>query len=68
MFTTSLEQSGINGMVSEHTGKDAVRSVASGEATIQGIMDNKREGKQPAMRLRSLGGRHVLVKDTAYQT
>ncbi|KAI9458729.1 hypothetical protein HD554DRAFT_1691639 [Boletus coccyginus] len=37
-------------------------------AGVQGVAGNKKLGKQTAMRLRSFGSRHVLVKDTAFQT
>ena len=46
---------------------DGTRSAASSETAVQET-GNKRFGNQTAMRLRSLGSRHVLVKDTAFQT
>ncbi|KAF8554151.1 hypothetical protein OG21DRAFT_1509305 [Imleria badia] len=64
--TLSLGQSGTDGSFSEN--KDAARSVTSSETASEEAVDNKRKGKHPAMRLRSRGGRHVLVKDTAFQT
>ena len=47
---------------------DGTRSAASSETAVQETVGNKRFGNQTAMRLRSLGSRHVLVKDTAFQT
>ena len=46
----------------------AHKNGASSEITVQETVGNKRLGEQTAMRLRSLGSRHVLVKDTAFQT
>ena len=46
-------------------------SVTSGETAVQEIlpMGNKAMASHTAaVRLRSLGSRHVLVKDTAFQT
>lgn len=48
--------------------KDEATSVASSETVIQKTADDERLGNQSAMRLRSLGSRHVFVKDTAFQT
>ena len=48
--------------------KDAAGSVASSETAVQDTAGNKSSRNQTAMRLRSLGSRHVLVKDTAFQT
>ena len=49
---------------------DGTRSVASSETAIQETVGNKTSANPSsiAMRLRSLGSRHVLVKDTAFQT
>ena len=43
-------------------------SVASSETAVQDTMGLKTTRNQAVMRLRSLGSRHVLVKDTAFQT
>ncbi|KAI9458730.1 hypothetical protein HD554DRAFT_2029541 [Boletus coccyginus] len=43
-------------------------SAASSETAVQGGSGNKNLGKQTAVRLRSLASRHVLVKDSAFQT
>ena len=48
--------------------KDGTRSVGSSESAVQETAGNKRSENQTAVRLRSLGSRHVLVKDTAFQT
>ncbi|KAH0826790.1 hypothetical protein J3R83DRAFT_5209 [Lanmaoa asiatica] len=48
--------------------KDGARSVASSETAVHGTLGNKTLANQTAIRLRSLGSRHVLVKDTAFQT
>ena len=48
--------------------KDGAKSVASSEGAVQETVGNGVLGNQTAMRLRSLGSRHVLVKDTAFQT
>ena len=48
--------------------KDGPGSVASSETAVQEARANKTLASQAAMRLRSLGSRHVLVKDTAFQT
>ncbi|KAF8554153.1 hypothetical protein OG21DRAFT_1509308 [Imleria badia] len=66
IFVTSPEKSGAIESFPEN--KDAAISVASSETASQEIADNKRKGKQPAMCLQFWGGRHVFVKDTAFQT
>lgn len=43
-------------------------SVTSGETAVQERPGNKILDNQAAMRLRSLGSRHVLVKDSAFKT
>lgn len=43
-------------------------SATSGETAVEENLDSKILASQTAMRLRSLGGRHILVKDTAFQT
>jgi hypothetical protein len=48
---------------------DGARSVASSDTAVQDAASNhETTANQTAMRLRSLGSRHVLVKDTAFQT
>ncbi|KAG9310054.1 hypothetical protein JVU11DRAFT_10097 [Chiua virens] len=48
--------------------KDGAGSVASSETAVQETTNDKKMGNCTAMRLRFLGSRHVLVKDTAFQT
>ena len=47
-------------------------SATSGETAVEENLDSKilasQTASQTAMRLRSLGSRHILVKDTAFQT
>lgn len=49
---------------------DGPQSVASSDTAIHETLQNKlsMNPSNTAMRLRSLGSRHVLVKDTAFQT
>ena len=48
--------------------KDGATSVVSSETAVLGIVENKGLEDQTAMCLQSLGSRHILVKDTAFQT
>ncbi|KAI9458728.1 hypothetical protein HD554DRAFT_2224609, partial [Boletus coccyginus] len=48
--------------------KDRARSVASSGTAVQETVGSEGLEKQTAIRLRSLGSRRVLVKDTAFQT
>ena len=49
--------------------KDGARSVASSGVAVRETVGNKKLGNQTVMpRPRSSGSRHVLVKDTAFQT
>ncbi|KAG6369515.1 hypothetical protein JVT61DRAFT_14313 [Boletus reticuloceps] len=48
--------------------KDDARSVASSESAVQETGGNNGLGNQTTMRLRSLGNRHILVRDVAFQT
>ena len=49
---------------------DGATSVASSETAFQGAPENKtlENPNSTAKRLRSLGSRHILVKDTSFQT
>ncbi|KAF8554150.1 hypothetical protein OG21DRAFT_1484930 [Imleria badia] len=66
MFVMSPEQPRADEL--SFVDKDAPGSVASSETAVQDTAGGKTSGNQTAMRLRSLGSRHVLVKDTAFQT
>jgi len=48
--------------------KDGAPSVVSSETAVLGTVGNKGSENQTAVRLPSLGNRHILVKDTAFQT
>ena len=47
---------------------DGAGSVAGSETAVHGVRGNRTLPNYAAMRLRSLGSRHVLVNDTAFQT
>jgi len=51
-----------------YVNKDGATSVVSSATAVRETVDNEGLGNQTAIRLRSLGSRHVLVKDTAFQT
>ncbi|KAG9308235.1 hypothetical protein JVU11DRAFT_12253 [Chiua virens] len=66
MFVMSPEQPKPDELFS--VAKDGAGSVASSETAVQETTNDKKMGNCTAMRLRFLGSRHVLVKDTAFQT
>ncbi|KAF8546791.1 hypothetical protein OG21DRAFT_1490813 [Imleria badia] len=68
MFVMSPEQPRTDEAFS--VSRHAAGSVASSETAVQDTAGNKTSRNQTAvsMRLRSMGSRHVLVKDTAFQT
>ena len=66
MFVMSPEHPRTNELFS--VSKNGPGSVASSETVVQGARGNKILPNHNAVRLRSLGSRHVLVKDTAFQT
>ncbi|KAG6369513.1 hypothetical protein JVT61DRAFT_14311 [Boletus reticuloceps] len=66
MFVMSPEQPREDGPFAMN--QDGDGSIASSETAVQNTADNKTWKNQAAMRLRSLGSRQVLVKDTAFQT
>ena len=70
MFVMSPEQPALR--MNESSGiisMGEASSVTSGETTVQESLSKKTLANHtPAVRLRSLGSRHVLVKDTAFQT
>ena len=67
VFVMSPEQPRMDGLLS--TNKDTTRLVASSGTALQNTATgNNTSMNQTATRLRSLGSRHVLVKDTAFQT
>ncbi|KAI9458726.1 hypothetical protein HD554DRAFT_2317107 [Boletus coccyginus] len=66
MFVMSPEQPSLDEPLPVNN--NGTGSAASSETAVHETAGNKRLGNQIAMRLRSLGSRHVLVKDTAFQT
>ena len=66
MFVMSPEQPRTDELFS--VSKDETGSVASSETAVQEARGNKILPNHNAICLRSLGSRHVLVKDTAFQT
>ena len=48
--------------------KGPTGSVGSSKTAVQDTASNNTSKNQIAMRLRSLGSRHILVKDTAFKT
>ena len=66
MFVMSPEQPRLDQPFAEN--KDPARSVASSETAVHDTASDKASKNQTAMRLRSLGSRHVLVTDTAFIT
>ncbi|KAG6369519.1 hypothetical protein JVT61DRAFT_14317 [Boletus reticuloceps] len=68
MFVMSPEHPRMGELI-EIINAGEVGSVTRGETAVRESLGNKIESaSQTAMRLRSLGSRHVLVKDTAFQT
>ena len=65
IFVMSLEQPSTDEPFSLN--RDGAGPVASSDTAAQ-ESGNKISAKQTTVRLRSLGSRHVLVKDTAFQT
>ncbi|KAG9310050.1 hypothetical protein JVU11DRAFT_10093 [Chiua virens] len=65
-FVTSSPQTGMDELLS--VTKDGAESVESDETAVQETPGSKRLGKDAAVRLRSLSSRHILIKDTAFQT
>ena len=65
MFVMSPEQPSTDEPFSLN--RDGPGSVASSDTAVQ-ERGNKTLANQTTIRLRSLGSRHVLVKDTAFQT
>ncbi|KAI9458727.1 hypothetical protein HD554DRAFT_2298928 [Boletus coccyginus] len=66
MLTTNPKQVRTDGSFTEN--KDGATPVVSSETAVLGTVENNGLENQTAMHLQSLGSRHILVKDTAFQT